>query len=306
MKIVIDLINKGDYQEALHLLLQMEGEYLYKFHCLFELEKYDEIIFLFDEKQKLIDHNYDEIIGYYILALIKLKRYSLAIDIINNELDKLNIDDIKYDNYRNLLVSIYDKATFENKNSIKKLLNKEKVAYYLLNDSYAFQVNIIDQLALIDVIDYLDIIKEYLSNDYSSILKAQLLMILVKQKITEEITVNKNGMEFIIYPHLLDLEDFDNIVCSAIDIFTARINNDDFLELCINLFVEYSYIIYPNIVDENDLFYILASIESYIYSLNDEELLDDFEECYGYDMLLISDGLIELSNLFNIEEQYKL
>ncbi|MDR1782261.1 MAG: hypothetical protein LBR40_04595 [Bacilli bacterium] len=304
MKDIIKLIDEANYEEALHRLLKMEGQYLYKFYCLFELKKFDEIVFLYNEKKNHFKDNRDEIMGYYIIALMKSKNYFTAIDVVNQELDLLSLEDSKYDYYKNILLTLYNLVASENKHAIKHNLDYEKVKYYLLNDDYTYQENMINQLSVIDIDEYIPIFKEYFVSKYSSYLKSELLLLLINKKCDETFLIFKNNLEYEVVPSLLDIEDFENILCTCVDIYSNRITSSDYLENCIDVFTKYSYLLYPTLIEEDDLMYRLAVVEAYVYFLSDEELLEQFEEFYGYDMLLIEAGIEELNLIFSEEDKY--
>ena len=306
MKAILDLIDQGRYAEALRILLKMDGQYLYKFYCLFELEKYDEIVFLYNEKKNYLHDDQDDIIGYYIIALMKIKDYATAIDCVNAELDMLSLDDPRYLYYKDILINLYNMVAQDNKQAVKSNLDYHKVKYYLLSTDYSFQESIINQLTYIDVSEYLDIFSEYFKGHYSSYLKTQLLFLLIKNKCPETFHVFKNGLEYEIVPSLQDLDDFESLLDTCVDVYSSRIADVAYLESCVDTFVEYANIVYPALIDENDLMYTLAIIEAYVYFLSDEELLEQFEDYYDYDMLMIEQGVAELNIIFSEEEKYRL
>lgn len=98
------LFSEEKYQDALKILLTMDKEYLMKVVCLYELEQYRELKSFFEDIVDKIDEDYYEILGYYILSLIKLDDFDKALDTLNEE---LSLPYIQSD-YLEVLNALYD------------------------------------------------------------------------------------------------------------------------------------------------------------------------------------------------------
>ncbi|MDL2211499.1 hypothetical protein LJB88_01335 [Erysipelotrichaceae bacterium OttesenSCG-928-M19] len=307
MEEIYKLIDERKYDEALKKLLVLPDNYLLKAQCLYELERYNELVSFFEQINEMIENDYFEVLGYYILALIKLEDYDKALNMINDELAMPYVQEDYYEVLNNLYddVLAQKQAFLVDNNAYDIRLDDETIEHILLDhDNYDEQLDVIMRLEDYNIRKLLPIIETFLVNDNSLVLKTFILELLVKQQINEAVLVNKNGFEYEFLPNanLLVFQDLNYLkIRDLLEVHLAK--QPSFLEMCYDILDLVVYIIYPEIISEDET-YLAALIEYYVFSLNSEELMTDFTRYYQIDLSFVESNLSELINILESEEKY--
>jgi len=302
------LIQEGKYEEALKLLLSREGHYLEKTQCLYEMGKYEENILFFEGIVDLIEEDYNEIFGYYILSLKEVHAYDKALDAINEELSMPYIQEPYYSTLNMLYESILqEKKAYLIENNLSTIsLNNEQVKEVLTSDSdfeLAFQV--IQQLDSMNIRSIINEIEVFLQNkNVSNILKSFVLEMLISQQISESVILVKNDLEYEFTPIANEM-----VLQNHAYLVTSELLNDhlakqpSFLEMASEVLDTIAYIIYPETIEEGEEKMYAAAIEYYVYTLNYEDLADDFETYYDCDVASIEKFESYISQLLTSEKE---
>lgn len=301
-----NLIKEEKYEEALKILLTQEKEYLKKVICLYESEKYRELKSFFEDIVDKIEEDYYEILGYYILSLIKLDDFDKALDTLNEE---LSLPYIQSD-YLEVLNSLYDDVLGYKKAYLAEHhhhdLNENEIANILENtNDYNILLQAISSLNKINVRNILSSIEKFLLSDNSPILKSFVLEVLTNQQVSECLLVNKNNLEIEVMPIANQLVFDNHNYLLALEILNERFEkNPSYLEMAIDILNSYSYIIYPQTIGEDEVKFLCASIEYYLLTLNFEDMDKDFETFYCLALSDIINNIDWLVNILKLEERF--
>lgn len=308
MEEIKQLIAEGEYESALKKLLLLDKEYLFKIQCLYELGKHQELIVFFEQIVDKIENDYFEILGFYILSLIELEEYDKSLSVLNEELSMPYIEA----DYQNVLNTLYDdvvakkQAYLIESGAYDKALTEEKIADILTNEGdYNELLNVIMKLDEFNIRKILTTLDTFLQEEQSPILKTFVLEVMIKQQISDTVLVIKDNLEYEFMPIANQLV-FQNLNY----ITTRNLLNDhlakfpSYLNMAMDILDMFVYIIYPNEIDVDESSFYAAMIEYYIFSLNIEELQEDFEEFYGVNTQSIINGVDVLINVLESEEKY--
>lgn len=302
------LIADEKYDDALKKLLLIEGEYLLKIQCLYELQKYTELVTFFEQVVDKIENNYFEILGFYILSLIELEEFDRALMTLNEELSMPYIQD----NYEEVLNNLYDdvlakKQAFLVESGVYNIkLSDEEIIEVLLGDSeYEDKLNVVMQLEDYNIRAILSELETFLQSDNSPVLKTFILELMIKQQISDVILIYKNDLEFEYLPNANQLVFQDINYHATKDLLEDHLAKyPSYLNMCLDVLDMLVYIIYPQVIDYDETNYYAALIEYYVFSLNIDDLSDDFESYYTVDLKEIISNVDMLIALLESEEKY--
>lgn len=304
------LIQEEDYELALKKLLLLDGEYLLKTQCLFELNKDEQLITFFEQIVDKIENDYFEILGYYILSLLNVEEYDRALTTLNEELSMPYIED----NYEQVLNNLYDEVVAQKQEYLieqgvyNKELTEEKIADILTNEAdYNELLTVVMKLNDFNIRKILDVLDSFLQEDRSPILKTFILEVMIKQQISSTLLVVKDNLEYEFIPIANQLV-FQNLnyirTRDLLEDHLAKVPS--YLAMANDILDMVAYILYPNEIDIDEVNFYAAMIEYYIYSLNSDELEKDFEEYYQLDIELIVASVDILINILKLEEKFSL
>lgn len=298
---VNDLIEAGEYKEALALLTDLNDEttrYL-RLVCLNALGEYEtarsEGLFA---KAKAKDTYYD-VVALYLTSLKELEEFEEAIDLL---IEELSMPYIPYQ-YESLFNEAYDEIllakqeanySIETKNQIFSI---EEIAVLLdkddCNEDLLYMA--IDQLQQLNIRLIIPAVQRFLLDPQKhSFAKSLIIEILIEQQIDEEMSVYKNGMTYDFNPSYLPLVLEQTSYEGIYRLLERELedNNPSLLSLCQEYleFVLYSF--FPKEIYEDEyasyaaaIQYYLSVLQSIDVSMNDLELDYNVDEDEVYQIL---------------------
>ncbi|MDF9867184.1 tetratricopeptide (TPR) repeat protein [Bacilli bacterium PM5-3] len=307
MEEIKKLIVDEKYEDALKKLLVLEGQYLSKIQCLYELKKYNELVIFFEQIVDSIEDDYFEILGYYILSLIEQEEFDKALSILNEELSMPYIQD----NYEEVLNNLYDDVVAKKQAYLiesgvyNQTITEEDIVEVLFENNYDEQLSILMKLDDYNVRKIKDDLEKYLLSEKSPVLKTFILEVFIKQQISDVILVNKHGYEyeFMASANQLVFQDINYLKTrNLLEEHLAKFPS--YLVMALDILDLFVYIIYPQTIDVDEINSYAALIEYYIFSLNIDELVADFEEFYNVDTSDIINRVDFLIEMLESEEKY--
>jgi len=301
------LMEKGQYKEALKLLLEHENLYLEKITCLYEMKEYDKVISFFESIVDKLEQDYFEVLGFYILSLLEENQFDKALDVLNEELSMPYVQD----NYQVLLDSLYDnvierKKFFLAEQESTNILSVDEIKHLLLDHGdFVSQFKAISALDQINVRSILDELEVYLTNPRnSSILKSFILERLTQQQVSQGVLVNKNNCEYEVMPLAFNPVFQDHNFILTRNLLEEHLDsNPSLLAMAYDILDSIVYILYPETIEEDEQNLYAAAIEYYVYSLNYEDLSVDFESYYDLDLSSVEKFSEYLSSLLENEKE---
>ncbi|MEG0284241.1 MAG: hypothetical protein RR543_05240 [Erysipelotrichales bacterium] len=303
-----DLMSDSKHDEALRLLLQTEKNYLLKVQCLYELNKYEQLNSFFEEVVDKIEEDYFEILGFYVLSLIETKRFDTALNILNEE---LSMPYIEMD-YQEIINSLYDDVVAQKQIYLieegvyETNLKEEDVAKILESEEdYTELLNTIMKLDDFNIRKLLSSIAIFLKNDNSPILKTFILEVLIRQQINEDFEVIKNNDLIMFTPVASDLVISDLNYIKTVQLLEDHLaKQPSYLSMALDVLMSYAYILYPHLIEEEQINLVAATIEYYILSLNYEDIDGEFEEYYHVSEDAIESSTQKLIEILKDEERF--
>ncbi|MGL4383464.1 MAG: tetratricopeptide repeat protein [Bacilli bacterium] len=323
-KILIDIeqvllyFNEKDYEKALLLIQDVPEEVevnpiiiTLKMKCMYNLKQYEEVINEFNKNGDYFesDETFLEAYTYYINSLTMLEDFEYALDSLNEELALVYLDEevISYlnDLYASVIeakkVFLIENGLYENSYSDEEIISLLTSNDVVDDEDYEILLNAILSLEEKNVRKFIPEIKQYLINPQQySVIKSMLLEILVSQQINENITIVKQGFEYIVNPLSLDYVfghinhiNVENLLCDNLD------KEPSYLEMAKEINNLYAYMIYPLTYESSDVNIIAASIHYYVLSLNMDD--DPYQVALLYQVSeeAISASVIEFANIIS-------
>ncbi|WP_423364558.1 hypothetical protein [Mycoplasma sp. P36-A1] len=290
------LITQEKYEEALKKLLIMDGNYLQKTQCLYEMKKYDELKSFFESISDKIEKEYYEILGFYILSLLELEEFDKALSVLNEELSMPYIESP----YDVVLDNLYDdviarKRLFLSDKGLENIhIHEHDVKEVLLDgDDFDTQLQLILNLDKLNIRNIFEELSLFLENqNKNSILKSFILELLIKQQISDEVIINKNGLEYAFLPMANQLVlDNHNYLITKNNIEDRLEKNPSFLQMALDVLDMTAYLIYPQLIDSEETKLYAAAIEYYVYSLNMEEIDNSLYSYYDLNEKIV-EGMV--------------
>lgn len=304
---VNDLIDAGEYKEALSLLTDLNDEttrYL-RLVCLNALGEYatarSEALFAKANAKE----TYYDVVAMYLTSLKELEEYEEAIDLL---IEELSMPYIPYQ-YESLFNAAYDEIllakqeanyTLEAKNQIFSI---EEIAVLLdkedCNEDLLYMA--LDQLQQLNVRLIVPALQRFLLNPQKhSFAKSLIMEIMIEQQIDEEMTVYKNGVTYDFNPCYLPLVLEQSSYEGIYRLLERELEDDNpaLLALCQEYleFVLYSY--FPKEIYEDEYSLYAASIQYYLSILQSIDIsMEDIEIAYNVDEEQIQDMLLLLKQI---------
>lgn len=302
-----DLIDAGEYKEALEFLTDLNDEMVryQRLVCLNALGEYEEAkseaLFA---KAKAKDTYYD-IIAIYLNVLKELEEFEEAIDIL---IEELSMPYIPYQ-YESLFNAAYDEIllakqeanyTLESKNQI---FSVDEIAVLLdkdeCNEDLLYMA--LEQLQQLNVRLIISSIRRFLLNpNKHSFAKSMIMEILIEQQIDEDMEVNKYGIIYDFNPSYLSLVLAQDAYEGIYRLMERELEDDnpsllaqcqEFLE-----FVLYSY--YPKEIYDDEYGAYAAGIHYYLSVLQSMDIdMEDLEIAYNVDEYEIQEIVLALKRV---------
>ncbi|MCD7892719.1 MAG: hypothetical protein LUG60_03365 [Erysipelotrichaceae bacterium] len=281
---VEDLIQNGDYQEALSYLTDINDEktrYL-RLVCLIGLKQYEQAK---EEGMYAKAHakdTYYDVISMYVTALKELQEFEEAIDIL---IEELSMPYIPYE-YENVFNAAYDQILLDKQEaryeveSKNQIFSIEEIEQLLKNKSSNDELiyMALDQLQQLNIRLILPTIRDYLNDPKRDFfIKSLLLEILIDQQVDDEFEVEKFNQYYDINPVYMPLV-LEQDAYQGIGLYLEKNIEDEnpsLYQQCLDYLEYYLYSVYPNEIYEDDYHIIAASIHYYVATL---QMIDIDEE----------------------------
>lgn len=302
-----DLIQEGQYQQALSMLTDLNDEntrYL-RLVCLVGLGEYQQA----KQEGALAKTNaketYYDVVSMYVTTLKELGEFEEAINIL---IEELSMPYIPYQ-YEMLFNTAYDQVLLEKQESNWEVESKnqifsiEEIEQILknkdCNEDLLYMA--LEQLQQLNVRLIIPTIREYLRNpDRHYFAKTLLMEIMIEQQVDEDFEVEKFGLVYdfnpIYMPLVLQQTHYEGIVKYLQN--GLEDDNPTLFEQCLE-FLEYMlYAIYPKEIYEDEYGLLAATIHYYIAMLQSIDVnFDDLEMIYQCDRSEIEEHLLALKQL---------
>ncbi|MDD2592311.1 MAG: DUF3196 family protein [Erysipelotrichaceae bacterium] len=157
----------------------------------------------------------------------------------------------------------------------------------LLKGSVAQQVQAIEYLNDLNIRQYLSLVKDYLADTSNNeIIKSYLLMILIKQQLTEEIVINKNGFVYTIIPASLEIpeqsEGYRDASLRLNDLLASE--DPSLLNLALDVLYQMIYLKLPESYEVDEVENLVFSIIRYVLvAMNDRQRWNNMMEDHHID-----------------------
>lgn len=302
-----ELIENGEYQEALSRLLDSDDEktrYL-RLVCLIGLGEYQQAQYEGAKAKMLAKETYYDVVSMYITALKELGRFEEAIDLL---IEELSMPYIPYQ-YETLFNAAYDEI----------LLEKQEARYEVEAKNQIFSVEEIDQLLrkkecnedllymALDQLQQLNVrmiistIKDYLIDSQRPFFaKTLLIEILIDQQVDEDMEVEKWGVIYDLnpsyMPFVLEQLQYEGILKYLENALADE--NPSLFEQCVQYLEYLMYAFYPMEIDEADYNIWAASIHYYVATLLSMDIdLAELEILYYCDLEAIEEQILALKQV---------
>lgn len=237
-----------------------------------------------------MDQYYEEVIKE-IKALIEQKAYEDAFALCKYELTMPYIPkdaETAFIDAYNLCRSHMNEAKSE------KVIHEEDFER-LLQGSFDQQILAVEQLKKSNIRNHLEIVEEYLKGNPHYFVRSLLIEALMEQNITDEITMNYDGLEVVFTPCYIEPVMESDGVVETISYLREWFENDNpsFLMLCIDSLVKEAYLKLPFNIEEEESLDLALAVCQYVFEASGEK--DAFEafivekglaQTGGYELLL--------------------
>lgn len=264
-ELVIKFTDENDDEECLY----------YRLKSLVALGKDDEALKLINEHGHLIETKKFELIKIHLNLLYSHHLY----DQVRTTLDYY--DSLPYISYE---VEEYIKEQYKilnnrEKNGSNKFhnLSIDEIKNLLLNPtSIDEMLYIFNAIRTMNVRLFLDEIQTFLLSNFDEGVKTICLMILIEQKVMEEISLFKNDVVYNIVPYELDIPLNDVSSEKIIKSLETDIKDPSVTNVAIQLFVYYVMDVFPNEINEDEINLLVASftIIAYQHLKSDYDIYD--------------------------------
>lgn len=304
---VEDLIQEGQYQEALSMLNDVHDEntrYL-RLVCLVGLGEYQQA-----KQEGMIakanaKETYYDVVSMYVTTLKELGDFDEAIDIL---IEELSMPYIPYQ-YETLFNAAYDQILLdkqeshwevESKNQIFSIEEIEQILKNKdCNEDLLYMA--LDQLQQLNIRLIIPTIKDYLRNpDRHYFAKSLLMEIMIEQQVDEEFEVEKFGMIYDFNPSYMPLVLQQNQYAGILRYLQNGLENDNpsLFEQCIEYLEYYLYSVYPKEIYEEDYHIMAATIHYYVATLQSIDIdYNDLETLYYCDRNEIEEEILALRQI---------
>lgn len=287
-----DLIETGQYQEALKYLNDMDDEQVryQRLVCLYALKEFDQARIEGMKAKALANETYYDVVAIYVSILKELEEYEEAINII---VEELSMPYIPYQ-YETTFNAAYDELLLAKQESsydgtVQKVFHEQDIENILLKDDYNEELlyMAIEQMESMNVRRLLPAIRKFIkNNDKPDFAKSLLIELMIDQEIDEEMVVVKKGVSYDINPSyeamVLNQEAAQVILQLLSDVIED--DNPSLFLMCEQFLDFYLYSIYPKYIDEIEYRNIAAAIHYHLATLQYIDIeMEDIELSYHVD-----------------------
>lgn len=304
---VEELIQMGDYQQALSLLTDMNDEntrYL-RLVCLVGLKEYKQAKAEGAWAKANAQETYYDVVSMYVTTLKELGEFEEAINIL---IEELSMPYIPYQ-YEMMFNTAYDEILLEKQEanweveSKNQIFSIEEIEQILknkdCNEDLLYMA--LDQLQQLNIRMIIPTVQDYLLNPYHHFFaKTLLIEILIDQQVDEDIEVEKFGQYYNINPSYMPLVLQQPQYEGIYKYLENGLENDNpsLLNQCVE-FLEYMlYAIYPREIYEDEYNVKAAAIHHYVATLQSIDVdLEDLEMTYYCDKNEIEQEILALKTI---------
>lgn len=304
---VEELIQMGEYREALSLLKDMNDEQTryQRLICLVGLEEYQQAKAEGAWAKANANETYYDVVSMYVTTLKELNEFEEAIQIL---IEELSMPYIPYQ-YEMMFNTAYDEI----------LLEKQEVNYEVESKNQIFSIEEIeqvlrnkecnedllymalDQLQQLNVRLIIPTIREYLIDPKRHFFaKTLLIEIMIDQQIDEDFEVEKFGNYYTINPSYMPLVLEQNQYERIVKYLQQGLESDNptLCDQCIEYLEFMLYALYPREIYDDEYNVIAAAIHYYVATLQSIEIdLDELEISYYCDRNEIESKILALRTL---------
>lgn len=295
-----DLIETGQYKEALKYLTDMDDEQVrYKrLVCLYALKELNQAHIEGMKAKALASETYYDVVAIYVSILKELEEYEEAINII---VEELSMPYIPYQ-YETTFNAAYDELLLAKQEAsydgtVQKVFSEEDIENILLRDDANEELlyMAIEQLESMNVRRLLPAIRSFIkNNEKPDFAKSLLIELMIDQEIDEEMVVVKKEIAYninpVYEPMVLNQEAGQVILQLLSDVIEN--DNPSLFLMCEQFLNFYLYSIYPKYIDDNEyriiagaIHYHLATLQYIDIEIEDIELNYNVEAKDVYDVL---------------------
>lgn len=287
-----DLIETGQYQEALQYLNDMDDEQVryQRLVCLYALKEFQQARIEGMKAKVLASQTYYDVVAIYVSILKELEEYEEAINII---VEELSMPYIPYQ-YETTFNAAYDelllaKQEASNNGTMQTVFHEEDIENLLLKDNPNEELlyMAIEQLESMNIRRLLPAVKSFIkNNDKSDFAKSLLIELMIDQEIDEEMVVVKKGVTYEINPVYEPMVLAQEAVQVILQLLSEVIEDDNpslFL-MCEQFLDFYLYSIYPKYIDDMEYRPIAGAIHYHLASMQYIDIeMEDIELNYNCD-----------------------
>lgn len=224
---------------------------------------YDKLPWHLKVRQRVINLNYYDECLAAISDLMQKKEYISALKLIESE---LSMPYVPADSLTKLKLA-YKECQFKVKeNEPVRSLSPEEIEN-ALHSNEECQIMAVNALNKCNLRDMLDIVKEYLFNEHSAMAGALLMESLIKQQISEEITVKTDQGEITFIPRYTELPYESDGFLQAQKLLEQWFLNEDagLYQLCMQILIQEAYLAMPINYEGDESLILALSITRYVF-----------------------------------------
>lgn len=288
---VEELIQEGEYRQALSLLNDMHDEHqrYLRLVCLVGLKEYQRAKEEGAIAKSMAKETYYDVVSMYVTTLKELGEFEEAIDIL---IEELSMPYIPYQ-YEMMFNTAYDEVLLEKQEanyeveSRHQIFSIEEIAQVLKNRSCNEDLlyMALDQLQQLNIRMIIPVVRDYLLDPQCHFFaKTLLIEIMIEQQVDEDMEVEKFGEYYSINPSYMPLvlqqSQYEGIAKYLQNVLEDE--NPTLFQQCIE-YLEYTlYAIYPYDIYEDEYSIIAGTIHYYVALLQSMDIdLEDIEIAYN-------------------------
>ena len=301
-----DLIETGQYKEALQYLNDMDNEQVryQRLVCLYGLKELQQAKREGMKAKVLAGETYYDVVAIYVSILKDLEEFEEAINII---VEELSMPYIPYQ-YETVFNAAYDELLLAKQEAsfdgvTQKVFNEEDIENILTkkdtNEDLLYMA--IEQMEGMNIRRMIVPIRQFIrDNDQPDFAKSLLIELMIDQEIDEEMVLVKNGVEYEINPSYAPMVLNQEVGEAILSLLSEVIEdeNPSLYNLCFQFLNFYLYLIYPKYIDEFEYRAIAGAIHYYLASMQYIDVeLEDMELFYNCDKEEILEKLEEIKQI---------
>lgn len=237
-----------------------------------------------------MDNYYEEVLKE-IEALMEKEAYEDAFGLCKYELTMpyipKDVEEVLIDNYNQC------RSMMQSEKS-GKVIDEDDLES-LLKGSFDQQLLAVEQLKKSNIRNHLQLIEDYLKNHPHYLIRSFLVEALMEQNVTDEITMDYNGLEVVFTPCYIEPAMECDGAIAAVETLREWFENENpsFLMMCVDVLVKEVYLKLPFNVEEDESEALALAVCRYVFEANGEkDAFDAFiiekglAQTGGYELLL--------------------